>query len=107
LRIEQLQDIGFAVEFDLGGVEDRHVDEAQPIGTAFDRNGDPRDRSIVVLRKRKLRRTIGALLAVAGGVLMWLAPESTFDRMSFIGVALLVLGIALEAVGIALEYREK
>ena len=60
-----------------------------------------------MLRKKKLRRTIGALLAIAGGVLMWLAPESTFERMSFIGAALLLAGIALEAVGIGLEHRGK
>ena len=58
-----------------------------------------------MLRKKKLRRIMGALLAIAGGTLMWLAPESTFDSMSFIGAALLLAGIALEAVGIALEHR--
>lgn len=60
----------------------------------------------LVLRRRKLRRTIGALLVIGGGVLMWFAPEAAFTSLSIVGVALLLAGIVLEAVGIALEHRK-
>lgn len=43
------------------------------------------------------RRTIGAVLLTAGGLLMWFAPESPA------GVALLAAGIVLEAIGLRLE----
>ena len=40
--------------------------------------------------------------------MMWLAPESAFVSLSFVGIPLLLLaGIVLEAVGMALEHREK
>ena len=53
----------------------------------------------VLIKYRGLRRALGALLVVVGGVLMWLAPEV------WSGVVLLVAGIALEIAGIALEHR--
>lgn len=52
-----------------------------------------------MLRKRKLRRAMGALLVLAGALLMWLAPESLS------GAVLLAAGIALEAIGLGLEHR--
>jgi hypothetical protein len=52
-----------------------------------------------MIRNRPVRRAIGAVLVVAGGLLMWLAPEYRA------GLTLLVLGVALELVGIALEHR--
>lgn len=52
-----------------------------------------------MLRKRKLRRVMGALLVVAGAIAMWLAPESLS------GAVLLSVGIALEAAGLVLEHR--
>jgi hypothetical protein len=52
-----------------------------------------------MLRKRNLRRFAGALLVLAGGLTMWLAPESVF------GAVLLAGGIALEALGLHLERR--
>jgi hypothetical protein len=54
----------------------------------------------------KVRRVIGVVLVVAGGLLMWLAPETAFAPLSTVGTALLFAGIALEAVGIALEHRK-
>jgi drug/metabolite transporter (DMT)-like permease len=60
-----------------------------------------------VLRRRRLRRTIGVVLIVAGGALMWLAPEPAFARWSLVGIVLLVMGLVLEAVGIALEHRDR
>jgi drug/metabolite transporter (DMT)-like permease len=59
-----------------------------------------------MLRQRKLRRTIGAVLVVAGAVLMLLAPEGTFGVESGAGLALLSAGVVLELVGIALEHRD-
>jgi drug/metabolite transporter (DMT)-like permease len=52
-----------------------------------------------LIKRRKLRRALGAALVVAGAVLMWLAPEV------WSGILLLAAGIGLEAVGIALEHR--
>ena len=60
-----------------------------------------------MLKQRKLRRTVGALLLIAGGVLMWLAPAATFGVLSISGITLMLAGIALEAVGIALENRDQ
>jgi uncharacterized membrane protein HdeD (DUF308 family) len=58
-----------------------------------------------MLRRRKLRRSFGIILVIAGAVLMWLAPASTFGVRSVAGAVLLVAGIVLELVGIALEHR--
>jgi hypothetical protein len=49
------------------------------------------------MKSRTLRRTAGALLVVAGALLMWLSPET------LAGAAIAGAGIALELVGIALE----
>jgi drug/metabolite transporter (DMT)-like permease len=48
---------------------------------------------------------IGAILVVAGALLMLLAPESTFGVRSGTGLLLLAAGIVLELAGIALERR--
>lgn len=53
-----------------------------------------------LLKNQRLRRTIGVTLMLAGGLLLWLAPETGA------GVALLVAGIALEFGGIWLEHRQ-
>jgi uncharacterized membrane protein HdeD (DUF308 family) len=58
-----------------------------------------------MLKHTKLRRTIGAVLVIAGALLMWLAPEATFTMMSGAGLVLLVAGIVLELIGIAVEHR--
>ncbi len=50
-----------------------------------------------MLRKRRTRRTIAAVLVVLGGVLMFLAPEI------WAGLAVLALGIVIELAGITLE----
>jgi hypothetical protein len=48
---------------------------------------------------RLIRRVIGALLVVAGALLMWLSPETRA------GASLLLIGVALELAGLALERR--
>jgi uncharacterized membrane protein YccC len=53
-----------------------------------------------MLRKRALRRSVGAALVVAGGLFMWLAPEE-----STAGLVLLAAAVALEIAGLALEHR--
>jgi drug/metabolite transporter (DMT)-like permease len=53
----------------------------------------------VLIKYRGLRRALGALLAGAGALIMWFAPES------WSGIALLVAGVGLEAAGITLEHR--
>jgi uncharacterized membrane protein YccC len=53
----------------------------------------------VLIKHKGLRRALGAVLVVVGGVLMWLAPEV------WSGAVLLAAGIALEIAGIALEHR--
>lgn len=52
-----------------------------------------------MIRRRVPRRITGAILLVAGGLAMWLAPESRA------GGALLLAGIALEAIGLRMERR--
>ena len=59
-----------------------------------------------MLRRRRLRRTVGLVLVVTGALLMWLAPASTFGVRSATGAVLLVTGIVLELIGIALERRD-
>jgi len=51
------------------------------------------------LKNRRLRRSVGLALVIAGGILMWLAPEVE------VGIALLAAGVLLEIIGIALERR--
>ena len=53
-----------------------------------------------MIRKRVPRRIAGAILVVAGGLAMWLAPESRT------GIVLLAAGIALEAIGLRLEHHD-
>ena len=53
-----------------------------------------------LLKNRRLRRRMGFVLVVAGGILMWLAPEVE------VGIALLAAGVLLEIAGIALERRD-
>jgi hypothetical protein len=53
----------------------------------------------VLIKHKRLRRALGAVLVFVGGVLMWLAPEV------WSGAVLLAAGIALEIAGIALEHR--
>ena len=60
-----------------------------------------------MLKQKKLRRTVGVLLVIAGGLLMWLAPAPVFSSLSAVGVLLLLGGIVLEAVGITLEHRDR
>lgn len=57
-----------------------------------------------MLRRRRLRRAIGAVLVIAGGALMWLAPASAFVSLSVVGGVLLLVGVGLEILGIALEH---
>ena len=60
-----------------------------------------------MLRRTKLRRTIGVILVITGALLMWLAPASTFGARSVAGAVLLATGIVLELIGIALEHRDQ
>lgn len=60
-----------------------------------------------MLKRRKLRRTAGALLLIAGGLLMWFAPEAAFGARSISGLLLMLAGIVLEVAGIALEHHDK
>ena len=60
-----------------------------------------------MITRTKLRRAVGAVLVIAGAVLMWMAPGPTFTSLSGAGLTLLLAGIALELVGIALERREE
>ncbi len=53
----------------------------------------------MMIGKRTFRRIIGALLAAAGALLMWLAPESPA------GLVLLGAGIGLEIIGLRLERK--
>ncbi len=52
-----------------------------------------------MLKNRRWRRAVAILLAVLGGVLIFLAPEM------WLGMVLFVLGAAVELAGIALERR--
>ena len=60
-----------------------------------------------MLRRTKLRRTVGLILVVTGGILMWLAPAPAFGARSAAGAVLLAAGIVLELIGIALERRDQ
>jgi hypothetical protein len=59
-----------------------------------------------MLRRKKTRRTVGIVLVVTGGLLMWLAPEGSFGVRSGAGLVLLTAGIVLELIGIALEHHD-
>ena len=58
-----------------------------------------------MLKRKRTRRIVGATLVVAGGLLMWFAPEATFGTRSGAGLLLLAAGIVLEIVGVTLERR--
>jgi len=59
-----------------------------------------------VITHTSFRRVTGAILVIAGALLMWLAPGPTFTAVSGVGLVLLVGGIVLELFGIALERRQ-
>lgn len=54
-----------------------------------------------MIRNRKKRRAVAAVLLVLGAVLMWFAPEVWW------GLLLFAVGIALELVGITFEHAGK
>ena len=54
-----------------------------------------------MIRNKRLRRTTAIALLAAGGILMWLSPQT------LAGAVLLALGTMLEAVGIWLERRHE
>jgi len=56
---------------------------------------------MILIKNKRMRRGIGLVLVVAGGLLMWLAPEE-----AGVGVFLLGAGVLLEIVGITLEHRD-
>ena len=60
-----------------------------------------------MFRQRRLRRSVGIVLVVAGALLMWLAPANTFGVRSAAGAVLLATGIVVELIGIALERRDE
>jgi hypothetical protein len=61
----------------------------------------------IMLKRTKLRRTVGLILVIAGALLMWLAPAPAFGARSAAGAVLLGAGIVLEIIGIALERRDQ
>ena len=54
-----------------------------------------------MIKNRKIRRAIAAILMVLGAILMFLAPEVLQ------GTLLFALGVALELMGIAVEHKDK
>lgn len=54
-----------------------------------------------MIRNKRLRRSLGALLVLLGALLIWLP----YDLSS--GIVLIVAGAVLELVGIALEKSDK
>ncbi|MDT3706391.1 MAG: hypothetical protein ROZ09_06150 [Thiobacillus sp.] len=52
-----------------------------------------------MLSKRRPRRILAIFLVVAGGVLLFLAPEA------WAGLGVLALGVLIELVGISLERK--
>ena len=56
---------------------------------------------MILIKNKRVRRGVGLALVIAGGLLMWLAPEE-----AGVGVFLLAAGVLLEIVGIALERRD-
>ena len=55
----------------------------------------------MMLRRPYLRRSLAALLAIVGAMMMFLAPET------WAGALLLALGVTIEVVGIALKHRNR
>ena len=60
-----------------------------------------------MLKHRKRRRTVGAVLVILGALLMWLAPSAIFTSQAATGLILLLAGVVLEVIGIGLEHRDK
>jgi uncharacterized membrane protein HdeD (DUF308 family) len=54
-----------------------------------------------MLRSRRFRRVVAALLAVAGGLLMVFSPSVEIGLVAF------ALGVALELAGLALERSDR
>jgi hypothetical protein len=54
-----------------------------------------------LFKNKQLRRLFGAVLVVAGGLLLWLAPNA------HVGIVLFASGIVIELVGIGLERKDK
>ncbi len=54
-----------------------------------------------LFKNKQLRRAFGAVLVVAGGLLMWLAPDARA------GIFLFAAGIVIELIGIGLERKGK
>lgn len=52
-----------------------------------------------LFKNKRLRRIVGFTLMLAGGLLMWLAPQAS------VGVFLLIVCIAIELAGIWLEHQ--
>jgi hypothetical protein len=50
------------------------------------------------MKRKALRRTVGVTLIVAGGLLMWLSPETLS------GALVMGAGVALELLGMAFEH---
>jgi len=50
----------------------------------------------------RIRRVFSIALMVAGGVLIFLAPENVW-----IGIVMVLLGVAMEALGILLAHQRK
>lgn len=53
----------------------------------------------------KSRRIIAIILVVLGGILIYVAPQSVGEYISFGGYILIALGVVVEAVGIYLEHK--
>jgi hypothetical protein len=56
---------------------------------------------MLLFKNNRLRHFVDATLMVAGGLLMWFAPEVG------VGVLLLVTGIVIELVGIWFEHAQR
>ncbi len=54
-----------------------------------------------MLRNRRPRRVVAAILAVAGALLMLFSPSVEIGLIAF------ALGVALELAGLALEHRDR
>lgn len=54
-----------------------------------------------LIKNKKLRRSLGMGLVIAGGLLMWLAPDARA------GIFLFATGIVIELIGIGLESKDK
>jgi len=54
-----------------------------------------------MITNKRTRHSIAVLLAISGGVVMFLAPQA------WIGAVFLGLGVVLEVIGIALEHDSR